>query len=180
MIKLRTDPRIATITPEQFLSLQTTLEMFLGGDALHYMGKISGANLLKAFADGHNHDTDYARLTEAAKHLTFASASWVGAVTTPTRRQINLSGDTGQAKVVVIFGGYNPSKNTFGTLLGWYPALGTDILLFSHGWGTDFYGLKEDYFYSDPSSTDGILDLYHNYLQQLNQHYHALVWGVSS
>lgn len=130
--------------------------------------------------EAHNHDSLYASLTEAAKHLTFASASWLGAVTTPTRRQINLSGDTGAAKFLLIVGGYNPSTNSFGVVSCWHPSLGTDILLFSHGWSPDFYGIKEDYFYADPGETDGILDLYHNYLNQLNLQYHGFVWGVSS
>lgn len=158
-----------------------TLSMSLDNDLNDLEDEFEAHNHDALYAAlSHNHDTDYASLTEAAKHLTFSSASWVGAVTTPTRRQINLSGDTGAAKFLLIVGGYNPSTNSFGFVSCWDPSLGTNILLFSHGWSTDFYGIKEDYFYADPGETDGILDLYHNYLHQLNLHYHAFVWGVSS
>lgn len=65
MIKLRSDARTPSLTYEQFTSLQDALYLFLGGDALSYMGKLSCDVLLQALANGHNHDAIYAALSHA-------------------------------------------------------------------------------------------------------------------
>ena len=46
MIKLKTDARTPTLTPEQFASMRDALYIFLGGDALNYMGRIAVNDLV--------------------------------------------------------------------------------------------------------------------------------------
>lgn len=60
MIKLRTDNRTPTLTPEQFASMRDALYLFLGGDALAYMGRIAVNDFI---LPEHDHDDLYAPLS---------------------------------------------------------------------------------------------------------------------
>ena len=60
MIKLKTDSRTPTLTPEQFASMRDALYVFLGGDALAYMGRIAVNDLISSETPEHNHDDLYA------------------------------------------------------------------------------------------------------------------------
>ena len=51
MIKLKTDARTPTLTPEQFALMRDALYVFLGGDALAYMGRIAVNDLVPAETD---------------------------------------------------------------------------------------------------------------------------------
>ena len=63
MIKLRTDSRTPTLTPEQFASMRDALYIFLGGDALAYMGRIAVNDFLQeSEIPEHNHDDLYASI----------------------------------------------------------------------------------------------------------------------
>lgn len=59
MIKLKTDSRTPTLTPEQFASMRDALYLFLGGDALAYMGRIAVNDFLQTEIPEHNHDDRY-------------------------------------------------------------------------------------------------------------------------
>lgn len=60
MIKLKTDARTPTLTPEQFASMRDALYVFLGGEALDYMGRIAINDLVSSETLDHNHDDLYA------------------------------------------------------------------------------------------------------------------------
>lgn len=57
MIKLKTDSRTPTLTPEQFASMRDALYLILGGDALAYMGRIAVNDFTEI--PEHNHDDRY-------------------------------------------------------------------------------------------------------------------------
>ena len=59
MIKLKTDSRTPTLTPEQFASMRDALYLFLGGDALSFMGRIAVNDFLQTEIPEHDHDDRY-------------------------------------------------------------------------------------------------------------------------
>ena len=85
MIKLRTDSRTPTLTPEQFASMRDALYIFLGGDALAYMGRIAVNDFLQeSEIPEHDHDDRY--YTQSARdqllsnggHLIGEGKLWFG------------------------------------------------------------------------------------------------------
>ena len=130
------------------------------------------------YADiAHNHDSTYATLTEAAKHLAYSHAEWIGATTTPIQRTINLSGDVGYSKFIIVIG-VDSTDNDHIFLSFWSTSYGVNTvgLRWGETW-TPYHFINLSTFYAAPDTTEGILSLYSDHWNYSGLSYRAFVWG---